>query len=64
MRKLATKTDLPAVTADLEAAMQRVENAMRRVETSIERLVRQITFRFGIMLAVGLGGLAAFLKLT
>ena len=53
MRELATKTDLPAVTADLEAAM-------RRVETRIETLVWQL----GVMLAVGFGSLAAFLKLT
>ena len=57
MRELATKTDLPAVTADLEAAIQ-------RVEASIERLVRQITIRFAIMLVVAFGGLAVFLKLT
>ena len=57
MRELATKTDLPAVTADLEAAM-------RRVETRIETLVWQLTVRFGVMLAVGFGSLAAFLKLT
>jgi hypothetical protein len=57
MRELATKTDVPAATADLEAAIE-------RVEASIERLVRQLTVRWGIMLAVGFGGLAAFLKLT
>jgi hypothetical protein len=57
MRELATKTDLPAVTADLEAAM-------RRVETRIETLVWQLTIRFEVMLAVGFGSLAAFLKLT
>ena len=66
MRELATKTDLRAVTADLDLSAVTVdlEAAIQRVEASIERLVRQLTFRFGIMLAVGFGDLAAFLKLT
>ena len=53
MTELLTKSDLPAVTARIE-----------RLEILLERQVRQITFRFGIMLAVGFGALAAFLKLT
>jgi hypothetical protein len=43
--------------ADLEASME-------RLDTRVETLVRQLTVRFGIMLAVGFGALAAFLKLT
>ena len=57
MAELLTKDDLSAVTANLEAAIE-------RLETRLETLTRQLTVRFGIMLAVGFGTLAALLKLT
>lgn len=50
MAELVTKAELSAAMAGLEAA--------------IEKQARQLTFRWGIMLAAGFGGLAAFLKLT
>jgi GTP cyclohydrolase III len=57
MAGLLTKADLSAVTADLHAAIQ-------RLETRIERETLRLTIRFGVMLAVAFGALAAILKLT
>ena len=57
MAELLTKADLPAVKADLQAAIQALET---RIETETLRL----TVRFGAMLAVAFGALAAILKLT
>jgi hypothetical protein len=57
MSELATRADLPAVKADLEAVV-------RQLETHIETQTKRLTIRFGVMLAVAFGALAAILKLT
>ena len=64
MVELLTKADLADLKADLAGLKADLAALVPELETLFERQTRQITIRFGIMLAVGYGGLAAFLKLT
>lgn len=57
MAELATKADVLAVKQDLHTAKQELQN-------SIDTLSLRLTVRLGTIVVVGLGALAAVLKLT
>ena len=57
MIELVTKQDLLAVRQDLLATKQELETAM-------ENLGLRLTVRLGGLLALGIGALAALIKLT
>jgi hypothetical protein len=58
------RADLADLKADLAGLKPDLASLAPELETLFERQTRQLTVRFAIMLAVGFGGLAAFLKLT
>jgi hypothetical protein len=68
MAELATRADLLAVRADLLATEQRLQSAIESTReellTRIDTQSLRVTVRLGAMLAVGIGALAAILKLA
>jgi hypothetical protein len=75
MAELATKADVLAVRTDLLATEQRLQNSITELQTELRTSVRELytridtqtlhlTVRLGTMLVVGIGALAAILKLT
>ena len=69
---LAVKADLAAISTDILATEQRLQkelhNNVETLKTSIETLKEtlslRLTVRLGTMIVVGIGALAALLKLT
>ena len=57
MIELVTKQDLPAVRQDLLATKQELQTAM-------ENFGLRLTLRLGGLLVLGIGALAALIKLT
>ncbi|HML15146.1 MAG TPA: hypothetical protein VK456_17705 [Xanthobacteraceae bacterium] len=64
MGELLTKADLSELKADLRALKADLASWPLELESHLEAQTRQLTIRYGVMLAVGYGALAAFLKLT
>ena len=76
MAELVTKSDLLAVRADLAADLLATEQRLQKelhnnvetlktsIETLKETLSLRLTVRLGTMIVVGIGALAALLKLT
>jgi len=60
MAELATKADVLAVRTDLLATEQRLQTS---IETLKETLTLRLTVRLGAIVVVGIGALAALLKL-
>jgi hypothetical protein len=68
MAGLATKADVLAVRTDLLATEQRLQTELRHTEqklqSSIDTQTLRLTVRLGTIVVVGLGALAAILKLA
>ena len=64
MAELATKVDLAPVRADLAAVRQDLTDIVAHFDAKLENLLLRLTVRLGIMLAAGIGALAALVKLT
>jgi hypothetical protein len=64
MAELVTKADLAPVRADLAAVRQDLTNTVAHFDAKLENLSLRLTVRLGIMLAAGIGALAALVKLT
>jgi len=61
MAELATRADLLAVRTDLLATKQELQTSIKTLE---ETLTLRLTVRLGAMIVVGIGALAAILKLA
>ena len=68
MAELVTKQDLLAVRQDLQAVRQDLQkdlqNAITHFDTKLDNLSLRLTVRLGVLLAAGVGALAALVKLT
>ena len=64
MAELATKDDLAPMRADLAVLRDDLANLVAHFDAKLENFLLRLTVRLGIMLAVGLGALAALIKLT
>jgi len=61
MAELVTKQDLFSVRQDLQKDLQ---NAVTHFDTKLDNLSLRLTVRLGVLLAAGIGALAALVKLT
>jgi hypothetical protein len=68
MAELVTKQDLLAVRQDLQAVRQDLQkdlqNAVTHFDAKLDNLSLRLTVRLGVLLAAGVGALAALVKLT
>ena len=61
MAELVTKQDLLLVRQDLQKDLQ---NAVTHFDAKLDNLSLRLTVRLGVLLAAGVGALAALVKLT
>jgi hypothetical protein len=68
MAELATRADVLAVRTDLLATEQRLQTELRhteqRLQNNIDSLSLRLTVRLGTLVVVGIGALAAIVKLV
>jgi hypothetical protein len=61
MAELVTKSDLLATKQELQTSIKTLETSIKTLE---ETLTLRLTVRLGVLIAAGIGALAAILKLA
>lgn len=61
--EVATKADITEVKRDLEDVRKEISHTRQELESKIDKLGLQLTVKFGGMLVVAVGVLAAIIKL-
>ena len=61
MAELVTKPDLQTAAAQFDA---KLDNLSLRFDSKLDNLSLRLTVRLGVLLAAGVGALAALVKLT
>jgi hypothetical protein len=64
MAELVTKQDLLLVRQDMQMVRQDLQNAVTHFDAKLDNLSLRLTLRLGVLLATGVGALAALVKLT
>jgi NADPH-dependent curcumin reductase CurA len=64
MAELVTKQDLLLVRQDMQMVWQDLQNAVTHFDAKLDNLSLRLTVRLGVLLATGVGALAALVKLT
>jgi hypothetical protein len=64
MAELVTKQDLLLVRQDMQMVRQDLQNAVTHFDAKLDNLSLRLTVRLGVLLATGVGALAALVKLT
>jgi hypothetical protein len=64
MAELVTKQGLLLVRQDMQMVRQDLQNAVTHFDAKLDNLSLRLTVRLGVLLATGVGALAALVKLT